>query len=215
VNAAACEEAGLLADVVANPGSDALKLIYADWCEDNGREERAAVVRCRHPIGAQHFWAWFSTPSVCRRFTGAPSCGTYLATADSTDQWAIRINGGDWEFGIRLGFPERVRLPLADWLAHGKALVKEFPLVRVELSDRWPVDGRPDPRTHYWAEALEADAHLTHRHHLHRHHLPRRLYRLLAGYDGRHGLGDFMSTYRSRDAAVDALSDALLKFACT
>jgi uncharacterized protein (TIGR02996 family) len=208
VNAAACEEKGLLADVVANPGNDALKLIYADWCEDNGREERAAVVRCRHPIGAQHFWAWFSTPSVCRRFTGAPSCGTYLATADSTDQWAIRINGGDWEFGIRLGFPERVRLPLADWLAHGKALVKEFPLVRVELSDRTAHGDHHDPYGYGWFVAASdedlkwPDA------------LPPALWHRVEAPVLRSGFPAW-KLFVTRTLTHDALSAACLKFACT
>jgi uncharacterized protein (TIGR02996 family) len=43
------DEQGLLAAVIADPEDDAPRLVYADWCEDHGRPQRARFIRlqCR------------------------------------------------------------------------------------------------------------------------------------------------------------------------
>lgn len=38
-------EAGFLADILADPEDDTVRLIYADWLEDNGKPKRANVIR--------------------------------------------------------------------------------------------------------------------------------------------------------------------------
>src|SRR5262245_31186099 len=37
----------LLAEIVANPDDDAVRLVFADWCEDNGEPDRAEFIRAQ------------------------------------------------------------------------------------------------------------------------------------------------------------------------
>lgn len=39
------EERGLLDDILADPADNVARLLYADWCEDHGRPERAEFIR--------------------------------------------------------------------------------------------------------------------------------------------------------------------------
>lgn len=41
----AADEQGLLRAVLEDPACDASRLVYADWCEDNGRPSRAEMIR--------------------------------------------------------------------------------------------------------------------------------------------------------------------------
>ncbi|MBN9521473.1 TIGR02996 domain-containing protein [bacterium] len=45
----------LLRAVLADPDADTPRLVYADWCDDHGQPDRAALVRhqCRHPDEAR------------------------------------------------------------------------------------------------------------------------------------------------------------------
>jgi uncharacterized protein (TIGR02996 family) len=45
--------AAFLADIIAHPADDAPRLIYADWLEDNGEEERAEFIRVQCELAAR------------------------------------------------------------------------------------------------------------------------------------------------------------------
>src|SRR4051812_4506141 len=42
---ATTEESALLRAVVTGPTDDAPRLVYADWCDENGRPDRATLIR--------------------------------------------------------------------------------------------------------------------------------------------------------------------------
>jgi len=46
--------AGLLADIIENPEADDLRLIYADWLDDHGEEERAEFIRVQVELYATY-----------------------------------------------------------------------------------------------------------------------------------------------------------------
>ncbi len=120
-----------LADIVANPADDGLRLIYADWLEDNGQTDRAEFIRVQiervrirnlHPPADDEdrriirgFALYKRELELLPRMTGS----AWLLAC--TDIWYTR------------GFVYRVRLKCQDWLEHGVILVRQHPLERVEL----------------------------------------------------------------------------------
>jgi uncharacterized protein (TIGR02996 family) len=49
-------EKGFLADVVENPGDDTPRLVFADWCEDNGQSDRAEFIRVQLELARLPKW---------------------------------------------------------------------------------------------------------------------------------------------------------------
>ncbi len=206
------EEQGLLADIVANPKDDGFRLIFADWCEDNGQPDRARVIRNERSMSVTSFQRWFSTPTLMeycgrRSFMAEPAIplgriGSF--TESVSGGLVVGFFIADWSFGVRNGFPWLARLPLADWLAHGKALVKEFPLIRVELSGPRPAGSLPG-----WLRATGSDPHTFYPCVIHD-----AIWGKLQGemiYESLPGM--WWSDYHSVPDALDALSDACLVWA--
>jgi len=126
----------LLEDIIANPDDNGLRLIYADWLEENGDEERAEFIRA--DVGglvggydpALASWrrnvaAWFPPPGLYAvRNAGYFALGDY-----DGDRVAVLV---------ARGFASRVRCLLAKWLEHGPALCAAHPIERVTLTDYRP-----------------------------------------------------------------------------
>ena len=152
----------LLADIIAHPEDDGLRLIYADWLEENGQEERAEFVRAQCRIaalvaGSRHPKtrpiAYSCMCPVCEeakllmrreselRGQGNPDGGNnHIGWGRPLSR--LPYNDGDGtSYEYRRGFPAVVRTPLAVWLQHGAAIVAAHPIERVEISDMEP---------HYW-----------------------------------------------------------------
>lgn len=132
-------EQGLLQAILAAPGEDAPRLIYADWCEENGDPERAEFIRVHCEIAA--------------RF-GVPIDGSPVATGDrAADQDEIRLrrrerelkdaNYGRWLVpvegvvcNLHRGFVNRINCKPEVFLRHGVVLLGQYPIEKVGL--RWP-----------------------------------------------------------------------------
>jgi uncharacterized protein (TIGR02996 family) len=157
----------LLAAVLANPEDDLPRLVYADWCDENGQGERAEHIRtaARHRDVGYSFVPWF-------RKSGPPYWGvgsrgnrsltrrgvTKLLTAEfsglllrTTCPWVNPVGAAAADhpeedarsiitLHFRRGFLETIICPLADWLSHGPAIVRRHPVARVEATDRRPYD---------------------------------------------------------------------------
>jgi uncharacterized protein (TIGR02996 family) len=147
------EEAFLRA-VVLDPGDDAPRLVYADWLEEQGRYERAELIRVQcelaRPGGAcpvcdERGW------QKCNAFT--PQCRRKalrrreeeLVYPPNGTLWAKGLRVTGWGVTYRRGFVEEVRCTTADWLEHGTGVVLAQPVTRVRLTDRdprWGTRGR-------------------------------------------------------------------------
>lgn len=199
----AAEREGLIADIVANPEDDTRRLIFADWCEDSGELDRAEFIRVEVDISR-----------ICRG-----------SRDDKPEEDAGRLDAllrrqselmfGVWEMGWLNplpreyisgsvhsgGFLSTARLPLAAWMEHGKRLVREHPLTRVELSDKRP--------RRYGGVGLMVNWFAWGSGHLEReYHLPVPLASFLRGQE----LANLW-VYETAALAIDALSDALLAWA--
>jgi uncharacterized protein (TIGR02996 family) len=154
-----------LADILAAPLDDAPRLIYADWLEDTGRENRAEFVRVQCELA--------QTPAVLR--AGTPLSGRdggFLGLLEhdtpnprhadlrGRERELVRANGLAWVKGLpgarhwsvegrgdcfdarcafRRGFVESVTLPADAFLEHAAALFAAVPLLEVTLADRSPL----------------------------------------------------------------------------
>lgn len=162
---AAIDGKGLLDAILADPSSDDLRLIYADWLEDEGQAERAEFVRVQIRIATLEAASGHprTTPlalsckcAVCEE--AAPLRRRERSLLSEAANWwgwladlypllgthaiaDLNRCSDDAAHGVRFrrGFVETVRCPLAAWNAHGPAIVRAHPVQRVELTDRKPL----------------------------------------------------------------------------
>jgi len=162
----------LLADIARHPDDDALRLIYADWCQDHGQPERAEFIRVQLERRATPEPA----PHACRQgdddHSECQACAPLVRLrgrerellSDHAHVWfrdafpwlpdrPAEAHFAQWWSWLAGGFVERVRLPLAAWLEHGPALVRQHPLMRVELSDRVPTGSDPGGKAGWFVRA--------------------------------------------------------------
>jgi uncharacterized protein (TIGR02996 family) len=188
----------LLAEVLAYPGSDAPRLVMADWLDEHGDPDRAEFIRLECDIAR-----------ICRgNREGKPEPDAKrlkgLMSQECGLMWGVWQAGWcdpvprDWlsDAVINRGFVAEVRCTAAAWLEHGRAVCACQPVEQVVLSDREPMmrqyHGHP-PRW-FW-QAAEGETTL-------RCPVPGRLLVYLVAED-----------YPSREAALADLSRAALAFA--
>ncbi len=152
-----------LADVIANPADDAVRLIYADWLEDNGEGERAEFIRvqcelaipCRHEGRLHH--------DQCERCNRLRKRERELLV-HTADWWINEVAKPlGWKaFNLESrhslymtiphewarGFVAQLTLPAEIWLAHADTLTAAQPIERVTLTT-WP-DSADHSRMFMW-----------------------------------------------------------------
>lgn len=127
----------LLAAILADPGDDALRLVYADCLEEEGEAERAAFVRQRGPWEFEFRGNWTAFEGSPRGSLhhellrslprpGGESLYRYSPPVEESAVLAVTL---------RHGFVSAAKCPLAYWLEHGPALAAAHPLGRVTLAD--------------------------------------------------------------------------------
>jgi uncharacterized protein (TIGR02996 family) len=167
----------LLARVVADPACDAVRLVYADYLEENGRPERAEFIRVQVELAK---WAPGSHPNLLRRenelwWRIPPEA--FLSGLVPDTCWRLRdepLRERQHGWVVRRGFVEEAKLAAADWLARGDAIRAAHPVTRVVLTtvpvaavwydgedEQWPVGEKLAGKTfayhrieHFIAERL-------------------------------------------------------------
>jgi uncharacterized protein (TIGR02996 family) len=146
--------AALLADILANPEDDTVRLVLADWLDEHGDPERAEFIRvqvelasdpyreslCRETCDPPEFWG--CPDRVVRKrereLLAGPRPDVYenevvwFNAGDGTESWRTMFRP-QW----RRGFVEAVACEAADWLAHAAALLARHPIREVTLTT-WP-----------------------------------------------------------------------------
>jgi uncharacterized protein (TIGR02996 family) len=132
------ERTGLLRSILERPDDDTPRLIFADWCEDNGEADRAEFIRAQMAaVGGKmpSRWPW-SVWWVPGPFTTRVASRT-TATDDSVILFYVPSD--DWVLWHR-GFVEAISLPLAAFMEHARDLFAAYPIISVTLTDREPID---------------------------------------------------------------------------
>lgn len=147
----------LLATILANPEEDTPRLVYADWLQENGEEERAEFIRkaIAYPhcsflelTGGNPFELLGIPEPPAGRLVGPPS-GDLLIDAANSRTW---MWGESEELGCVIhdlvrnvdyrehhGFVSGVRLTLAAWEQHAADIWSRQPVTRCVLTDATPV----------------------------------------------------------------------------
>lgn len=181
------EETGFLDDIAANPDLDGPRLIFADWCEDNGQVERAEFIRMQIASGVtfpnhylpgehylqqvyleRHFEQWmYPLPSLLGLNAARVDFG-FLGTFDLLAQ-DTECSPGGFAVSWRRGFIEAIHCEYRDWVLYGCTLCDCLPLTRVRFHHwgdmltsgmyrSWTDDG-PDTLRWYWqTQQLESRA---------------------------------------------------------
>ncbi len=129
------EREAFIAKIIAEPHEDTHRLVFADWCDENGYEGWAYLIRHQ------------SEPTVCPAGLSADvmfyrkgmegSCTVKLAEGIRGVQYVV-VNG----------FVSEVRCTLANFTANAKRLFAAHPIVKVDLIDREPFSNCL--RVHEW-----------------------------------------------------------------
>jgi uncharacterized protein (TIGR02996 family) len=208
----------LLAAVLSAPDEDAPRLVYADWCDENGQPGRAEFIRLQVEIAAKfNDWVCLSHDEP-RRTNGHSyaSCGHCppcvlrdrlgRLTSENLRDWAAGY-GMDHRrnyYWFQRGFLNRASVRATDWLAIGKQLVTVAPLELVHLSDCRPAG----EAGHFsWLSDRVYPAGARYRSSS---YLPHAIWELLPG---RRSDQFLPVAYPSEQVAVLALSEACLKWA--
>src|SRR4051812_20960549 len=198
-------EAGLLAAIAERPVDDFPRQVYADWLDDQGRAERAELIRLQLALARD--------PSLAeerrreqellaahgQRWMDEELPGWDLRP---THEWMKReeVRPGQRLAAFRRGLVGVLFLSLDDFLKSGKEHAARVPtLARVQLTDRWPA---PPPALHWrqvvsWRKGGQSD---------HAAGLPSSLSDRLLLATGSVNGQDFIAT--SADVAISQLSRA-------
>lgn len=137
-----------LADIIANPADDAVRLIYADWLDDQGEAERAEFIRVQCRLAAQApcyaevehgDWDPSQHQKICGRCFHRRRERELLNSG--AEDWCDSPPG-TWPSCVDIlcwtrGFVSSVTCTAADWLVHADTLTASQPIERVELTT-WP-----------------------------------------------------------------------------
>lgn len=197
------EREGLLRDVVEHPHEDGPRLVYADWCEENGDPQRAEfiraqveAVRLRERLLALDVRAAELARDLCERNAFGQRLSDGATTFRPTPQ------------NLRRGFVDVLVLNLRRFWDHGRELVSMNPITQVRFSDRNPAVRRQHlpgatRRLHYYVGGWSPTSDP------HGYFIPIEWLLLMnheAEADGYHG-------HLSHDTAESALSEAALLWA--
>ncbi|HKB03335.1 MAG TPA: TIGR02996 domain-containing protein, partial [Gemmataceae bacterium] len=110
------DEPTLLAAVLADPGDDAPRLVYADWLDEHGQPDRAEFIRVQIELTRTPVWDP-RRPGLERREADL--------LAEHQIEWAAPLlDAGAQGWAFRRGFLDRVVLNVADFLKYGSAVIE-------------------------------------------------------------------------------------------
>lgn len=150
------DEAAFLSAILKDPADDTVRLVFADWLEENGNAPWARFIRHQiwTPVSPCHNAPLTALLSL-EPFVG-PLPHVFDRNVSGIGGATVTYPNG-WEFWFRRGFIAEVWLPLAAYLEHAESLFKSHPVERVVLTGAEPavytgnarrvyfwVDGEPD-----------------------------------------------------------------------
>jgi uncharacterized protein (TIGR02996 family) len=150
--------------VASDPQDDTVRHIAADWLDDNGESERAEFIRVQlelaspglQPLPRKRGWEGLGTGSKreeairrkTRRMKLRKRAVQLLHKAEDNNyvEWfwpfSKRLKNAWWQF--KRGFVEAVECEEADWLKHGRVIVRFNPIVSVCATDKYPLSHDPE-----------------------------------------------------------------------
>jgi uncharacterized protein (TIGR02996 family) len=121
------DASALLAAILAEPEDDTVRLVYADFLDENDRPERAAHIRwaIKYPQN--------SAVCLCSKYRLDNPC-PYCLMMGSEVANIPRRTDGDTHYAMNRGFVSEVRCSAEDWLLHCNSLTASHPIREVVLT---------------------------------------------------------------------------------
>ena len=140
-------EDALLAAVAANPADDLPRLVYADWCDENGRPVRAEFIRLQIEIAKKE-----TLPRAALNVFSSLWQRQQQLLDDHPDELLGPLAGvvQPLNYEFRRGFLDWVQLGLADFLRYHESLGSVVPHPAARVVDAFgPLDKLPTcPNAH-------------------------------------------------------------------
>lgn len=228
----------MLAAVVANPHHDIPRIMYADACEEAGDDARAEFVRLQLELATPAKCEWETIDRhTCPQYNARPGreyrVNVFCPTCSRVERLHRRereLLGMHWHgwsgdvplrnvnsvlfcanlyphepcptphITFRRGFVEEIHATSTDWRDHGPALVQRCPITRVTTEKRPSYDNEVGWGW-YWREIKPVASD----------ELPTDIWKLLDCPEFTDG--DSWKWYVTEQAALDALSNALIRWA--
>jgi len=163
---------GLLAAIIANTNDDGLRLIYADWLDENDDPEQAELIRIQIDYESnkgqyQCHQFMYSCGENCSSIdqllqSGCDQCKKYasyeIRRKELTDYICWKRGTDNLDFTYERGLPNEVRCTLADWMANGPEIVRQEPVTKVVLTDFDAQIWGPEEYTIWDASTLHSQA---------------------------------------------------------
>ena len=125
------EEAALLGTVIDHPEDDAPRLVYADWCQEDGQEARAEFIRLQVRLAAM-------SPADHERLEVEARTATLLRKHEA--EWCESFPKWAQSSAIhRRGFVEILNLTGNDFVGKARSMFRKAPVVAARLRQ---VDGQ-------------------------------------------------------------------------
>ncbi|HEY1189440.1 MAG TPA: TIGR02996 domain-containing protein [Gemmata sp.] len=133
------DEAALLAAILANPGEDTPRLVFADWLDENGHPERAEFIRVQTELARR--------PSTERK---TPAYRALLVrfrqlVAAHASLWAEALGVPSTRAIFRRGFIEHVTFAPDEVPGPSNSALVREPLRHVKVEHPLRTGGRPAP----------------------------------------------------------------------
>lgn len=165
------EREAFLRAIIDDPTDDGVRLVFADWLDEQGENDRAELIRVQIAIAQARIGCTCGRCVPHGQHNNGPCAasqvrvkvGSLVIPAMHREAWLLdRLCFPLVVAGLtcvnRRGFVDEIRCTHNQWLTHGTAIVREHPVTRVVLTDRepflsdgfsgeffWQAGGRPDP----------------------------------------------------------------------
>ncbi len=208
------DQAAFLRKIREQPDCDVVRLVYADWLEENGQAERAELIRLSienfrfYEFGTrsdENCWCELISPlmtccDVCQRHEDRfkELENRLIELANKNKEWFTPVQNI-----VSCGFVYSVTCTLDWWLSHGPELVRWHPVQRVEVTDRQPWQ-QSDCLYAWWQVTLFVPHGAT---------IHQPVFRHIRGPVSRPGENNAAVWFDTIEAAESALSRALIAWA--
>lgn len=144
MTAVSSERAAFVRAICENPACDTVRLVFADWLEENREERLAEYMRA---VGDECWLAFAGAYDVFRNqlmeLVPDMRVGGFGCNTQERDQpyWRFGLDHGRQAmFFYSRGFVSHIELPCASFMAHAGELFREHPITSVKLTDRTPLE---------------------------------------------------------------------------
>lgn len=131
--------AALLRAILEDPSDNVVRLVYADWLDDNGRPTAAGAIRNALLEVATGDYVNWTFAEVMGEDHASIFASTYIGEEDCR-VYIVEMREG-YTFEVSDGMLWRIVMPIVSFMEHAASLFSRHPITRVELSDRRPKSG--------------------------------------------------------------------------